>query len=162
MFRKVSSTIVLMGVAASLAVVPAHAASPVKVGELDCSVSDVDKTLFATHLVLDCSFIDTNGKKAGTYQATIDRKGLAVGNIKATQFTWIVGTLGDPANVKLDGTYVGAEAGVSVGAGVGANYLTGGFNGKLSLQPYSGEGKSGFGLDLGGQELVLKGVPSAE
>lgn len=162
MSRKVSSTIVLMGIAASLAVVPAHAASPVKVGELDCNVSDVDKTLFATHLVLDCFFTDSNGKKAGTYQATIDRKGLAVGSIKATQFAWIVGTLGDPANVKLDGTYVGAEAGVSVGAGGGANYLTGGFNDKLSLQPYSGEGKSGFGLDLGGQKLVLKGVPSSE
>ena len=162
MSRKTSSAIVLMGVAASLAFIPAHAASPVKVGELDCSVSDVDKTLFATHLVLDCSFIDSNGKKAGTYQATIDRKGLAVGNIKATEFRWIVGTLGDPANVKLDGTYAGAEVGVSVGAGGGANYLTGGFDGKLSLQPYSGEGKTGFGLDLGGQELVLKAVPSSE
>jgi len=118
-----------MGVAASLGVVPAHAASPVKVGESDCSVSDVDKTSFATRLVLDCSF---------------------------------VGTLGDPENVKLDGTHVGAEAGVSVGAGVGANYLTGGFNGKLSLQPYSVEGKSGFGLNLGGQKFVLKSVPSTK
>jgi hypothetical protein len=151
-----------MWIAASLAVVPAQAASPVKVGELDCSVSDVDKKLFETHLVLDCSFIDSDGKKAGAYQATIDRKGLAVGNIKATEFKWIVGTLGDSENVKLDGTYVGAEVGVSVGAGGGANYLTGGFNGKLSLQPYSGEGKSGFGLDLGGQSLVLKGVSSSE
>ena len=146
----ISSAIVLMGVAASLAFIPAHAASPVKVGELNCSVSDVDKTLFETHLVLDCSFIDSNGKKAGTYQATVDRKGLAVGDIKATEFRWIVGTLGDPANVKLDGSYVGAEMGVSVGAGGGANYLTGGFNGKISLQPYSGEGKTGFGMELGG------------
>ena len=81
---------------------------------------------------------------------------------EAIAYTVIEGDDIQTAAGRYEVTVVGAEAGVSVGAGVGANYLTGGFNGKLSLQPYSGEGKSGFGLDLGGQELVLKGVPSPE
>jgi len=58
----------------------------------------------------------------------------------------------------------GAAAGAVGGALSGdvARPGQGGFNGKLPLQPYSGKAKSGFGLDLGGQELVLKGVPSSE
>jgi hypothetical protein len=158
MSKNVSSAVGLVAIAASLAFFPAQAASPVKVGQLECAVSDTDKKLFSTHLVLACKYIDANGNNAGSYQGSIHRTGLDIGNIKTTQFTWIVGTAGDPANVKLDGSYIGAEAGASAGAGAGANYLTGGFNDEISLQPYSVEGKSGIGLAIGGQKLVLKAM----
>jgi hypothetical protein len=144
----------------SLGLVPAEAPaqSPVKIGSLVCSVTEEDKTLVKTHLVLACDFTGLDEQLLGRYQGTVDRVGLNLGNIRGGELTWIVATLGTPENVDLDGTYVGAEAGVSVGQGLGANYLTGGFNRKFSLQPYSVEGKSGFGLALGGQSLVLESV----
>jgi hypothetical protein len=106
--------------------------------------------------VLDCAYIDVNGNNAGKYQGKIDRAGLDIGNMKTEQFTWVVSTLGDPADAKIAGTYIGAAAGASVGAGAGGNYLTGGFEGKISLQPLSAESKSGFGVSLAGQKLVLE------
>lgn len=53
-----------------------HAASPVKMGELNCIVKDTDKTLFKTHMVLACTYVDVNGNNAGNYEATINRTGL--------------------------------------------------------------------------------------
>ena len=160
MFKQVSSTIALMGVTASLvACSPSpEAAQPVKLGKLDCVADNVDKKLFKSHIVLACDFVDVNGNNAGLYKATINRAGLDVGNIETNKITWIVGTVGDPKNTKLDGSYGGAAVGASVVKGAGANWLIGGFNGKISLQPYSVEGKSGLGFSLGGQKLVLKGM----
>ncbi|MGI9356601.1 MAG: DUF992 domain-containing protein [Rhizobiaceae bacterium] len=136
------------------------ASSPLKVGNLSCVVSYENKSLFKTHLVLKCGFTALDGSVMRKYEGTIDRKGLGLGNIGTRKFSWIVATLGKPENVKLDGKYFGAQAGASVGAGGGANYLTGGFNKKISLQLYSAEGKKGFGLELGGQILTLKEIAS--
>ena len=112
--------------------------------------------------MLDCVFTGLDASATRRYQGTIDRKGLSLGTIGTNKISWIVGTLGDPNNIKLDGTYIGAAAGVSAGAGVGANYLTGGFNKKFSFQPYSVEGKKGFGLDLAGQSLKLTEIEPAK
>jgi len=161
MSRTVLKAAFLAGIVVSTAFSAAHAASPVKLGQLDCKVSDVEKTLFKTHLVLACSYVDVNGKNTGEYQAIINRTGLKIGNSDTTEFSWIVTTLGDVSDPKIAGTYFGAAAGASVGAGAGVNYLTGGFEGKISLQPWSVEGKSGLGLDLGGQKMELKEVPAS-
>lgn len=151
----------IAGIATFMALSAANAASPVKAGKLDCTVSDVDKTLFQTHLVLACSHVDESGTDVGNYQAEIDRTGLKLGSLETTNISWIILTLGDPEKVALDGTYVGVSAGASVGAGAGGNYLTGGFEGKISLQPWSAEGKTGFGVDLSGQKMVIKSVPAS-
>ena len=155
MTNKISSAIAVLSVVAGFAVSPALAASPVKLGQLDCVVNSTEKKLFKSEVVLDCTYADVNGNNAGSYKGSIDRTGLDIGNIKTTQFSWVVSTAGDEKNVKLDGTYVGAQAGASVGEGAGANWLTGGFNGKISLQPWSAEGKTGIGVALGSQKLVL-------
>ena len=135
---------------------PLQANSPVKLGELNCQVSNYDDGILKTEIILACEYVDANGINAGDYKGTISRTGLDVGNIKTDQFTWIVSTLGDPADAKIAGTYIGATAGASAGAGAGGNYLTGGFEGKISLQPLSAESKSGFGVSLAGQKLVLE------
>ena len=158
MSNKTSSAIAVLTVVAGLVASPALAQSPVKMGQLDCVVNNVDKKLFKSELVLNCTYADVNGNNAGSYKGSIDRTGLDLGTIETTQFSWIVSTVGDDQNVKLDGTYVGAQAGASVGAGAGANWLTGGFNDKISLQPWSAEGKSGIGIALGSQKLVLTGM----
>ena len=130
-------------------------------GELKCTVDETNKSLFKTHMVMACDYVDVNGNNAGKYEASVNRTGLKVGWAKTKEMAWIVTTLGDETDVKIAGTYVGANAGASVGAGAGANYLVGGFNGKISLQPWSVEGKSGVGLELGGQKLELKELPES-
>ena len=132
--------------------------SAVKLGELNCQVAEYDDGLLKTEITLDCSYIDANGNNAGAYKGKIDRTGVDVGNIKTEMFTWVVSTLGAPADAKIAGTYIGATGGASAGAGAAANYLTGGFEGKISLQPLSAESKSGFGVSLAGQKLLLEEV----
>lgn len=155
MLRTTLKAIFLGGASAGLITTAALAESPVKAGELACKVTETEGTILSEEIMLTCDYVDINGNNADTYEATLGRKGLSLGNIEATQISWLVSTLGDPADVDLSGTYVGANVGASVGAGAGANYLTGGFNGKISLQPWSAEGKSGFGVELGGQKMVL-------
>ncbi|MGD9293409.1 MAG: DUF992 domain-containing protein [Roseobacter sp.] len=160
MTKNLNAVLAIASVTTVLAVSSAQAESAVKLGELNCMVSETDETLLQTHIVLDCTYVDANGNNAGTYQGQIDRTGLDVGNMETEKFTWVVSTLGDPADAKIAGTYIGAAAGASAGAGAGGNYLTGGFQGKISLQPYSAETRSGFGVSLAGQKLVLEEVES--
>lgn len=152
----IAATLVACGLIA-----PALAVSPIKLGELNCKVDSTDKSLFKTHLVMSCDYVDVNGNNAGEYQAEMDRTGLKLGSTNVTTMTWVVTTVGDPSDPKIAGTYIGANAAASVGAGAGANYLTGGFSGKISIQPLSVEGKSGLGLELSGQKLELKEVSSS-
>lgn len=155
MLRNTLRAVLIGGFGAGLMASAALAESPVKAGELTCTLTEAEGNIISTELTMACDYVDINGNNAGTYDATLDRKGLSLGNVEATEIAWLVSTLGDPKNIDLSGTYVGAEVGASVGAGAGANYLTGGFNGKISLQPWSAEGKSGFGIELGGQKMVL-------
>ncbi len=158
MVTKHKAAIMSVAVALGIPLASLHAGSPVKLGELKCMVTEVDKKPLKRQIVLDCAYVDVKGNNAGSYRATIARAGLGMGNMTTEQLTWLVSTLGDPSDAKIAGTYFGAAAGASVGAGLGGNYLTGGFEGKISLQPLSAEGKSGFGVSLSGQKLVLEEV----
>ncbi len=143
----------------ALGVTSSYADDPVQLGELDCKVVSKDKKLFETILELDCTFTSANSSEKTGYEGSVDREGITLGDISSANLSWIVATVGNPDNVKLDGTYLGADAGVSVGAGVGANYLVGGFNKKISLQPVAVENDTGFGLSLAGQKVILKSKP---
>lgn len=131
------------------------AESALKAGQLDCIVLDESEQLFEDRVALSCMYSELNSERKAAYDGKIERTGLTVGDINSKTLTWIVATVGNPRNVRLDGTYVGADAGVSLGQGASADYLVGGFNKKISLQPYALEGDSGFGLSLSGQKLTL-------
>jgi hypothetical protein len=55
----------------------------------------------------------------------------------------------------LAGTYSGAAAEATVGAGLGANVLVGGSNRSIALQPLSVQGQTGLNLAVGVAELRL-------
>jgi hypothetical protein len=61
----------------------------------------------------------------------------------------------NPGPGLLAGTYVGATGSASVGVGVGANVLFGGFGNSISLQPLSIEGSKGFNVAGGIAEMTL-------
>ena len=55
----------------------------------------------------------------------------------------------------LSGTYAGAQAEATVGAGVGANALIGGSNHSVALQPLSVQGQTGLNVAAGVASLSL-------
>jgi len=55
----------------------------------------------------------------------------------------------------LAGTYVGASAEATVGAGLGANVLVGGSNRTISLQPLSVQAQTGLNIAAGVGEIDL-------
>jgi hypothetical protein len=61
----------------------------------------------------------------------------------------------NPGPGSLAGTYVGATGSASVGVGVGANVLFGGFGNSISLQPLSVEGNRGVNVAGGIAEMTL-------
>jgi len=152
-----ASLCLAMGAASTITA--ATAQSPVRLGVLGCDIDETNEGLFKTHLVLDCTLAGPDGSSRGRYQGTINRTGLAIGTIDATNLSWIVTTVGNPDNYNLNGKYFGAQAGVAAGVGGGANYLIGGFGKRISLQPYSLESKDGIGIELGGQALELVEIP---
>ena len=56
----------------------------------------------------------------------------------------------------LAGTYTGASAEATVGAGLGANVLLGGSDRTVSLQPISVQGQAGLNLAAGVASLELR------
>ena len=56
----------------------------------------------------------------------------------------------------LAGSYGGASAEATVGAGLGANVLVGGSDRTISLQPVSVQGQSGLNLAVGVSGLELR------
>lgn len=56
----------------------------------------------------------------------------------------------------LAGSYVGASAEATVGAGLGANVLVGGNNRTVALQPLSVSGQTGLNFALGVGDLELR------
>ena len=65
----------------------------------------------------------------------------------------------NPGPGLLAGTYVGATGSASVGVGVGASVLFGGFGNSISLQPLSVEGSKGFNVAGGIAEMTLTFQP---
>jgi outer membrane protein OmpA-like peptidoglycan-associated protein len=61
----------------------------------------------------------------------------------------------------LDGDYVGATAGATVGVGIGANALIGGGNKSIALQPLSFEGNTGLNVAAGVGALSLHAEAAA-
>ena len=55
----------------------------------------------------------------------------------------------------LAGNYVGGTASATVGVGVGANALVGGFNNSIALQPLSIEANRGLNVAAGVAEMTL-------
>ena len=49
----------------------------------------------------------------------------------------------------LEGRYGGVTAGATIGVGLGANVLLGGFDQSIALQPLSVEGNTGLNLAAG-------------
>ncbi len=135
---------------------PALAQSNVKVGELRCEVAAGLGLIITSAKEMRCVYTSTRGYRE-RYYGTISKFGLDVGATGRGVLTWAVfAPTAGPRRGALAGDYAGADASVTVGAGVGANALVGGSDRSFTLQPLSVEVQSGLDLAAGVASMTLR------
>jgi hypothetical protein len=138
-----------------LAAAPANAQqSRVQVGQLACSLSSGVGMIVGSQRNVSCTFRPDNGPPEA-YVGTMTKVGLDVGFTTGSAIIWTVFTGTNRYVGMLSGTYTGAQAEATVGAGVGANALIGGSNHSVALQPLSVQGQTGLNVAAGIGSLEL-------
>ncbi len=137
------------------------AADNLQVGVLTCDVSKGTSLFVEQKQSMSCTFKHTDGTEE-RYRGRIKEYGVSLGNPGPAHLVW--GVFSPSKNVKagaLAGGYGGVTAGASVGVGMGANVLIGGFQKSFTLQPISMSGEQGLNLALGIANVALW-VPKAK
>src|ERR1700730_153311 len=161
MLRKLGVAISALGLAAgALALnIPAQAQGLV-VGVLTCNVASGFGFIFGSSRAVNCTFTPKGGGPRQRYVGAINKFGVDIGY---PQGGVIVGTVVAPTATvgpgALSGTYTGATASATVGAGLGANVLVGGSGNSIALQPVSIEGTTGLNVAAGIAEMTLTYQP---
>jgi hypothetical protein len=131
----------------------------VQAGLLVCSLSGSFGIVVASQRQMTCSFTNALGEPE-VYTGSIGRLGLDLGPTAGGQLLWAVfapsGAFGRGA---LAGNYFGASVEATVGLGVGANLLVGGFERSMVLQPLSVQGQTGLNAAAGIASLQLREAP---
>jgi len=131
--------------------------SGANVGSLSCTVAGGMGFIFGSSKDLSCLFTRSDGI-AERYTGSVKKFGVDLGFTKEAQMVWLVFAPGSIAPGSLTGGYVGATASATVGVGVGANVLSGGGSGQITLQPVSVEGSKGLNVAAGLAEVALQYV----
>lgn len=152
MIRKLFLAAIFSGVAA-----PAFADADVRLGTLTCRLTGVEDEIVYSDQKFACSFEPSTGK-VESYIGEIKEVGIDLSVEKNYTFTWYVlaASLDSYKPGELAGTYVGASANAAAGSGGGAEYLVGGFNNIINLQPWAGGEESGTGVSVGIESFELK------
>jgi hypothetical protein len=139
---------------------PAQAAeSGVKVGSLTCNVASGWGFIFGSSKDLHCTFRQTD-RHPVHYTGSISKFGVDIGYTEGGVLVWgVVAPTSDMREDALNGDYVGASASATVGVGVGANVLVGGFDRSIALQPLSVSGNEGLNVAGGIGAINLKYTP---
>ncbi len=146
---------VLVAAGTLAATLPADAQqSRVQVGQLACSLSSGIGMIVGSQRNVSCTFQPDNGPPEA-YVGTMTKLGLDVGFTTGSAIIWAVFTGTNRYVGMLSGTYTGAQAEATVGAGVGANALIGGSNRSVALQPLSVQGQTGLNVAAGIGSLEL-------
>ncbi len=133
----------------------AHAQNRTRVGVLTCSVSGGIGLIVTSQKTTVCTFDPRRGRNE-RYVGVIRRFGLDVGVTGRGVLAWAVFSSGSLAPGSLAGSYVGATAEATIGAGLGANVLVGGSNRSIALQPLSVSGQTGLNFALGVGDFELR------
>src|SRR3984885_9304413 len=146
--------------AASLMTAGAAQAAPhgVRVGDLTCNVASGWGFVFGSSKDLHCTFRG-NGHREH-YIGSISKFGADIGYTQGGVLVWgVFAPTSDLRKGSLSGDYVGASAQATVGIGVGANALIGGFDKSIALQPLSVEGTKGLNVAAGIGSISLHEAP---
>src|SRR6516164_1521369 len=152
----------ITGVAAVVAAValigPAAAQAPqrTKAGTLSCDISAGIGLIIGSQKQVQCLFTPAAPGPREVYVGTIRKLGLDLGATAGGEMVWAVYAPTTGRIAALAGTYAGASAEATVGAGLGANVLVGGSDRTVALQPVSVQGQAGLNVAAGVAELTLR------
>ena len=144
--------------AISITAAPALAKDAAKVGVLDCDVSAGAGFIIGSSKEVSCTFKGDGTGRTERYEGSIGKLGIDIGVTGEASMAWIVFAVGKTGKGALEGSYVGAGAEATVGAGLGANVLVGGFERSINLQPLSVKGQTGLNVAAGLSSLTLEYV----
>ena len=134
---------------------PAQAAG-VKVGVLTCNVESGWGYILGSSKDIRCNYVPNSGL-GEHYYGNIAKVGVDIGFTKGGVLIWsVIAPTSDLKPGALEGGYGGVSAQATVGVGVGANALIGGFDKSIALQPLSIEGNKGLNVAAGIGALNLK------
>jgi hypothetical protein len=143
-------------VGAAVMVQPSVAQQSAKVGTLTCDISGGVGMIVSSKKTMACTFAPSAKGSKEVYVGSISKFGLDIGATNKGRMVWAVFAPTSRKAGALAGTYTGASAEATVGAGVGANVLVGGSDRTISLQPVSVQGQSGLNLAVGVSGLELR------
>jgi hypothetical protein len=146
----------LIATAATLAAGSAQAGG-IKVGVLTCQVEGGVGWIIGSSKDVECTFKGNNGRRE-SYNGTIGKLGIDIGVTTDTRVAWLVFAPGKLKSGSLRGSYQGASAEATVGIGLGANVLVGGFKKSINLQPISVQAQTGLNIAAGLGSLNLRPV----
>ncbi|WP_291867534.1 DUF992 domain-containing protein [Bradyrhizobium sp.] len=153
---------ILAGVAATLLVASCAAAQAqqpmqrVQVGVLECRGGASVGFIVGSVTNLGC-VLRADRLPEDRYVATIRKVGLDLGITQESALAW--GVFAPVARLgpgDLVGNYVGAQGSATLGVGVGGNFLVGGSNNTIALQPLSVQGQVGLSIAAGLESLELR------
>lgn len=131
-------------------------AGGLKIGVLSCKVHAGRGWGLTSSKSMRCRFSPSHGRRGERYKGRFNRYGLDIGRTNEAEMVWVVFALGDAyRRGALAGHYVGASAEATVGVGLGAHGLVGGFDNSFMLQPISVQGQTGFSVAGGIATLDL-------
>lgn len=130
-------------------------ADGVKVGVLTCRMEGGVGWIVGSSKDVECTFKRAGG---GTerYEGSIGKLGIDIGATNETVLGWAVFAPGKLKKGSLKGSYTGASAEATVGLGLGANVLIGGFRKSINLQPLSLQAQTGLNVAAGVASLNLR------
>lgn len=143
---------------AMLAYAPtASAHDGIKIGTLACHVSSGWGFVIGSSRRVDCAFRGSEYGGREHYVGSISKVGVDLGYTSGGEIVWTVfAPTDDMGRGALAGFYAGATASATIGVGLGAHALVGGFRHSIALQPLSFEGNRGFNVAAGLGQLELR------
>lgn len=137
----------------------ASAGNSVNLGLLVCDMSKGIGLVLIEKQKMACEFRPVSGPTE-QYSGNITDFGIELGEIKEGHLIWGVfaAALLDMQPGALAGRYLGVDADVAAGLGVGANALMGGTGKGFVLQPVSVEGEIGVNIAAGIRTVSLHPV----
>ncbi len=141
---------------ALVALSPLTAVADIEIGQLTCRQTDRTNLIIFSEANFSCVFDPVNGSNE-RYIGAVSKVGVDLVANKVETLVWFVLAPTDTiATGSLSGEYYGASGDASVGAGVGARALVGGFERSFSLQPAAVSGQEGIGVAAGIERFTLK------
>ena len=147
---------------AAIAFTTALGASPglarVELGVLDCVVEGGAGFIVGSRKRLSCTFSPADNRRDEPYFGLVKKFGLDIGRTGSGFIKWLVfaPTFDSYRPGALAGDYVGVSAEATIGVGLGANVLVGGFDRSFALQPLSVQAQEGLNLAVGFTGLELR------